>query len=519
MNLNYRHGVRVAMSKTISLRVRQEFEVPVVYRDGAMDEIEEALMIGAIIQQSVHTRRAQDGIQKMMKEKDQELQRIQQSYQDRISELEQEIVATETKYNERIRVIQRMERETCTKEADELARIAKKDHEILVARYDALMATKRVLEESRAKDIQDAVGRTEVMMQKIVESKEAQLVKMESAFSKLQDTITKQSEEVARLSTTLGKRNANVKTKGNDYEEQFGERLRRYYGLMQGFGLKSTGLGAGHEMDFSMDVEGHVVMWELKSYTSVVPKAEVDKFLRDLKENPQAKIGVMISKCTDIQGKNNGGSPMVTEFDGENMMIYVNRFEEFCGEDEQRVFSMFLSLFRIWWEYSREDQTKWDRVEIVREVEKAVEELAKRRVEWKRHRAHLDEVGRWTADLIEESEERLDRILKRARNVQEVVVADGSHDIPDGVFRETTESKERSWVESIMRVCVGGGEIEVRSLVDALRNHHKLSADTIRGNVMSVLRDSAVVKKGIVKFVKGISLYVPPCEIKMGKNN
>ena len=44
MGLNYRHDVRVAMSKTISLRVRQEFEVPAVYRDGAMDEIEEVIL-------------------------------------------------------------------------------------------------------------------------------------------------------------------------------------------------------------------------------------------------------------------------------------------------------------------------------------------------------------------------------------------------------------------------------------------------------------------------------------------
>jgi hypothetical protein len=501
--------------KTITLRVRQEFEIPAVFRDGTMDEIEEALMIGAIIQQSVHTRRAQDGIQKMMEEKDQEIQRIQRGYHERISLLEREIQSAREEITERVRTAQKVERDSCSKEAEESARIAKKEHELLVARYDALMAHKRVVEESRAKDIQDAVVRTEAMMQKVVESKESQLVKMESAFGKLQDTIAKQSEEVSKLSSTLGKRAANVKTKGNDYEEQFGDRLRRYYGLMQGFGLRSTGLGAGHEMDFAMDVEGHVVMWELKSYGSLVPKAEVDKFLRDLKENPQAKVGVMISRTTDIHGKQNGGSPMVTEFDGDKMMIYINRFEDFCGEDEQRVFSMFLSLFRIWWQYHHEENNGFDRVEIIREVEKAVEELAKRRVEWKRHRAHLEEIGRWTTDLIEECEDRLDRVLKRARNASDVVINGTPVEIPDGIFRETGEEKERTWVNSIMKVCVGGGEIEVRALVDALRAHHKLSADTIRGNVMAVLRDSAVVKKGIVKYVRGISIYVPPCEIKM----
>jgi hypothetical protein len=56
-----------------------------------------------------------------------------------------------------------------------------------------------------------------------------------------------------------------------------------------------------------------------------------------------------------------------------------------------------------------------------------------------------------------------------------------------------------------MRVCSVGGEMEVRELVELLSATHRLSKDTIRSNVMAILLDSAVIKKGIVKFVKGIS--------------
>ena len=58
-------------------------------------------------------------------------------------------------------------------------------------------------------------------------------------------------------------------------------------------------------------------------------------------------------------------------------------------------------------------------------------------------------------------------------------------------------------------------QIEVRELVTLLQAHHKLSADTIRSNIMAILRDSAVIKKGIIKYVKGISKFVPPCQIQM----
>jgi hypothetical protein len=83
------------------------------------------------------------------------------------------------------------------------------------------------------------------------------------------------------------------------------------------------------------------------------------------------------------------------------------------------------------------------------------------------------------------------------------------------VFRDSGEEKEMSWMRSIMKVCSPGGEIEVRELVELLSAHHKLSKDTIRSNVMSIVRDSAVLKKGVVKYIRGISKFVPPCEIRL----
>jgi len=212
---------------------------------------------------------------------------------------------------------------------------------------------------------------------------------------------------------------------------------------------------------------------------------------------------------------------MMVEFEGETMMVYLSRFEEFCGEDEGRMFHMLGGLFRIWWQYHHEAVDTFDRADMIRELERAVEELGRRRTEWRRHKAHLDEVSRWTGDLLEESEGRLDRLLKRAKNVPEVTTTHGRGGgeplvIPEGVFRDSGEEKERGWIESVMRVCVSGGEMEVRELVELLSGHHKLSKDTIRSNVMSIVRDSAVVKKGVVKYIRGISKYVEPCAIRMG---
>jgi hypothetical protein len=508
------------LSRQVNLFVKSDFVLPDVYTKGTMEEVEEALWIGANIQQSVKTKRSGDEVRKIAELKDTEIQRIQDMYQTKIKSLLSDIetVGTEkerisTEYSKGLKEARQGERDVVTREWEEKMRILRKDHEILQSRFEALESRRRALEESRTKDIQDATKRTEELMEKLVASKQDQLTKMEAAYQRLNETIQKQSEEISKLSGNLNKRSANVKTKGSDYEEEFGEKLKRNYGLCRGFQIKDTRLGMGHEMDFSMEIDGQVVMWELKNYTAVVPKAEVEKFLRDLKENPQAKIGVMISRSTDIYGKNQSGH-MLTEFDNDKMMIYINRFEEFCGEDENRVFQMLGSLFRIWWEYHREENNTFDRTEMIRELEKAIEDISKRRTDWRRHKAHLDELSRWTADLLDESESRLDRILKKARNNEEIV-NDRPLVIPEGVFRDSGEEKELTWIKSVMKVCEPGGEIEVRELVELLGAYHKLSKDTIRSNVMSIIKDSAVYKKGVVKYIKGISKFVPESLIRV----
>jgi hypothetical protein len=508
------------LTRQVQLYVKNDFVLPDVYSKGTLEEVEEALLVGANIQSVVRTRRGNDEIKKITELKDNEITRIQGMYNEKLTKLLDDIRGVnvekerlESEYSKGLKEARSGEREVAGREWEEKLRLLRKDNEILQGRYESLEERRRVLEEGRATDIKEAVKRTEELMEKLVASKQEQLQKMELAYNRLNETIQKQSEEISRLSGHVSKRAANVKIKGSDYEEEFGEKLRRSYGLCRGFKLKDTRLGMGHEMDFAMEMDGHAVMWELKNYGNIVPKAEVEKFLRDLKENPQAKIGVMISRGTDIYGKN-GSGPLCTEFDNDKMMIYINRFEEFCGEDENRVFQLLGSLFRIWWEYHREENNVFDRVEIIRELEKAVEEVSKRRTEWRRHKAHLDELGRWTSDLLEESEARIDRLLKKVRNVEEAV-NDRPLDVPEGVFRESGEEKELSWIKSVMKVCEAGGEIEVRELVELLGAHHKLSKDTIRSNVMSIIRDSAVIKKGVVKYIKGISKFVPQSMIRV----
>jgi hypothetical protein len=515
-----RLATKTVPTKQIVLYTRQDFEVPAVIQKASLEDVEEILLIGTSVQQMIRSRRSTNEIQKVTELKDAEIQRIQSAYQEKLTKLLDDLQALSMEkdraaleYSAKLKDAQQTEQAHASREYEEKVRLLKKDHETLTARYDALEASRRVLEDTRDKDIQAAIRRTEEIMEKVIAAKESELTRMQSAYERLSDSITRQSDELTKLAGNMGRRAANAKTKGSDYEEQFGEKLKKYYGICGGFRLRDTRLGSGHECDFLMEMERHPIMWELKNYSSVVPKAEVDKFLRDLKENPQVSVGVMISRTTDIYGKHLTG-PLLVEFEGDKMMIYISQFEAFCGEDEGRVFQMLTALFRIWWEYHKEENQVFDRAELVRELEKATEELGKRRTEWRRHKAHLDEVSRWTMDLLEDTEARLDRVLKRARNQPEIQGLENPVVFPEEVFRESKEDRDVMWMTSVMRVCESGGEIEVRELVDLLGQHHKLSKDTIRSNLMSIVKDSAVFRKGLIKWIKGISKIVPPCEIR-----
>ena len=198
------------MLKQININVHSDFIVPDVYKNGLLEEIEEALWIGSTVQQSVKTRRSNDEVRKISELKDSEITRIQGMYNEKLTKLLDDIrlVTLEkdrltAEYSEGIKTVRITERDIVTREWDEKMRILKMDKEIMSSRYESLETRRKMLEESRDKDIQDAVKRTEELMEKLVASKEDQLLKMETAYTRLTETICKQSEEISKLSGNL----------------------------------------------------------------------------------------------------------------------------------------------------------------------------------------------------------------------------------------------------------------------------------------------------------------------------
>jgi hypothetical protein len=134
-------------NKSVHVNVRQEFEIPAVYLKGGVEEIEEALSIGATIQNSIKTMRSTADIKRITEEKDAEIQRIQTTYQERITKLSDELQsmgAEKTRImaevGDRIRAAQKGERDVCTKESEESIGLLRKEHDLLGAEKSRLLA-------------------------------------------------------------------------------------------------------------------------------------------------------------------------------------------------------------------------------------------------------------------------------------------------------------------------------------------------------------------------------------------
>jgi hypothetical protein len=77
-----------------------------------------------------------------------------------------------------------------------------------------------------------------------------------------------------------------------------------------------------------MKWKGHQLMWETKNYTSTVRKEEVNKFLRDMEQNPQIALGVMVSLHTGIAGHLTASGFDLEELRDGRICLYISNFSK-----------------------------------------------------------------------------------------------------------------------------------------------------------------------------------------------
>ncbi len=541
-----------AMTK-LTLELSPKFKVPALFISGSVKEKEDALTLGAKILQLVQIETATQEIKAAVERKEAEfsaeLSSVKAAYaesQEQLLAIQRTLEDVQQKSRLQIQEARSQEREAAMLEIQAGAKtqaLTQEELQKLKQEYDAFQqrsrqelkdverearrkereATlleleaqlqkaqqiaetanerRRCLEQARDADIQAAEQRVKAMMTEVIRVREEQVKTTEGTLQSLQDAYAKQTEQLQALNDFLRRKITNGKAKGNEYELQFREILTRTFHIVDDFALEDSNRnGIGHAGDFLMRVEGRRIMWEVKNYDKPVPKQESEKFQRDMLEHKDILVGVMVSRCTEITGKATQGDRHIEFVEGK-LLVYLSRFE-FMG-DEQTTLQSLMPLFRVWWMSQREDSQTEHVEETIRELEKVVGELAKRKTDWRVHRSRMEETLKWMTEVIQESEDRVESILRR---IQSGVVSE-AREIPEGLFRsEAVDEKVQKtigWILDDYELC-SGSEIRLKDVAEKLSVKRKISQDVARKYILAALMDSAILNQpGKAVLIKGL---------------
>ena len=521
----------VAAIVEVTLSVTPSFELPPLYNTAAPEVVEDALRIGASLYETVRQASLSTTVAEIEAAKVTEVQRIRADAANATKELEARLAELEAakvtevqriraegnaatkeleahlelarqeaiglqreKQQQRAELLElqstsvaaarREEKEATQRQLEGRMKAIQAELETIQEKNNALLERKAIVEAGRDADIRTAEERTRALLQQTIDEKQRGIERAERFLAAQQDAYQRQAEELRALSDLLRKKpSANAKVKGNEYEEIFRERLVAAFGLCDGFRLDAKGNnGFGHEADFLMAVSKRTVVWEVKNYDKPVGTAEVDKFHRDMKENPQARIGVMVSRYTPIVGHTATGDRHIEFIDGQ-MLLYLSRFEQMSDE----ALPSLLLLFRLWWDSERSVEDTESKEEAIRQIEKLLQAAVKAKIEWRLHKSRLDETARWMAEQVEEHEARLKQALHVLRGATLV-------DVPEGIFRDVAgDEKAQQLVQIILEYATPHptGSLILNDLAEFVGVKKGLSRDTARTHIRAVLLDAA----------------------------
>ena len=504
--------------KFVHLSVRDTFQTPPIYTSENAEVVEEALLLGAFVQSHVQQQRSSEDLKTLAANKEAELIALRERKDAELRGLTTTLQTLRVQQADLESALRKAQQEVAEREAT--GRKQERERTMLemegkvaaaIQAAEAAEERRRIATTERQAEVVAAEVRARDAFQHALAIREEQIQQGQTALRALESAYAAQAEELRGLNDFLRRKITNVKVKGSDFESEFRDLLIRAFGTGRRFALIDTAKnGVGHAGDFLMQLEDNHVLWEVKNYDKPVPKQEVDKFHRDVLENKEVRVGVMVSRYTDIVGKTKGGFRDMEFLEGK-MLIYVNRFE-MQGDDVSALQSLG-PLFWLWWQWGakemdEEDEAAEARVQLqttLRELDALLVDLTRKRQEWRVHRSRMEETMRWMSEMVEDAEGRVDRLLHalRAGHVEEVL------DVPEGLFRPThMDERLRETIALVLEVCTPSANSEIRlsDLAEHISLKKKISRDTAKKYVLAALQDSAVVSvPGKATLIKGLT--------------
>jgi hypothetical protein len=161
--------------------------------------------------------------------------------------------------------------------------------------------------------------------EEIAKEKDARIQALEA---QVKDSSKQLQTEFQQLREQMIRNTAGSTNKGKDGEAQVEELLKLSFGSAPSFDLNPVAK-EGHKGDFIMDFAKAKFLWEVKNYSRMVNKDEVEKLHRDMRENPDIAMGIMVSLQTGIVGHTKAGDIDV-EFIGPSgrCIVYISNLHQ-----------------------------------------------------------------------------------------------------------------------------------------------------------------------------------------------
>ena len=268
----------MSQKRQITLTIPKQFQIPPIYLESGEEQIALALTLGAeavsYMNRQAATALQTDSQEQAVKEATREFERTSAALQTRLKKAEEAARASNLR-------LEAMEQEASNLRAQ--------IHKEVAASFEALLKAKN----EQVQQATDAANRA----------------------------IEQVGKKVEGLQHSMTKTFASSKEKGTLGEMIMEEFLKKAYECSVEVISKEA-----QTADIRMIRAFAAYFWEVKNYTRMVSKEEVEKFKRDLRLHPDVRGGILVSLRQGIVGHNKGGDVDLEFLEDGRFILYIGNF-------------------------------------------------------------------------------------------------------------------------------------------------------------------------------------------------
>lgn len=470
----------------LNLLLPKGYVIPQIYFECNPERIATALTLGS---ETIHIL-SEGAITKVRNETNEEvISKIEKKYDALLKNKEIDLEITQGELVETRNKIDKIRKEEIYKSQEVISECEKKYEGLLKRKQKDFETVHENLEETRDKirRIEDGISITEERVRKeerknreeITQEKNERIKYLEQELEKNSTNTKTLTNGIHLLKEQLIKV-SNTSNKGKSGELDVEEMLKVSFGSAPSFNLISVAK-EGYRGDFIMEYEKAKYLWEVKNYTPIVNKGEIEKFHRDMRTSPDCCMGLMISLNSGIVGHTKAGDIDIEFIDYKRCVVYISNL----NRREDKIF--YLQGLRPLLEILGKAFLAKTDSENMEDTNKEMEILQQRAILIKSllhshqgniqrhyislmsHKKRSEQMFAELISFVRESEGQIKEVLKVAMGTGEKLEeqAEGIQGLSEAIFKKTegTEmnEKERKFIEWFMKVVIIEDEAKILS--------------------------------------------------------